>query len=277
VDLVVERYNSCMTLSARGQLGGPHVPGHDRQSRVLQACRNARQGMRDTMDLVMIQNEGPTGGDVPRSTLNPLIVLLAVSTWERLILDTAMAIGFPVGDRDTWVGILGPDKSGADSRTRQILEQATAGGTHPLPDSWTVTFYDGWTSGKRLGGPETVSACTDYAVLARHFDDYRTVRYGVAHRVVPARMGDVDLSSDASSGLTINTSIARPILAAYLQLVDQSIAALLNAAGGTTDEVSQHRLPERWFSDEATVAGSRGQTPGCLWGGVRIPRAAWPQ
>lgn len=240
----------------------------------MEACRNARQGMRDTMDLVMIHNEGPAGGDVPRSTLNPLIVLLAVSTWERLILDTANAIGFPVGDRDTWPGILGAEKSGASSRTKQVLEQATAGGTYPLPDSWTVTFYNGWTSGKRLGGPETVSASSDYESFAQYFDGYRTVRNGVAHRLVPERMADVGLSSDALSGGTINTSVARPILAAYLQLVDQSITALLDAVGGTPDEVGQHRLPERWFSDDATVAGSRRLTPGCLWGGVRVPRAA---
>ncbi len=49
--------------------------------------RRSAANARDASDLILIHNEKKISGDQPRIVLDPLTVLLPVSTWERLIFD----------------------------------------------------------------------------------------------------------------------------------------------------------------------------------------------
>jgi len=95
-------------------------------------------------------------------------------------------------------------------------------------------------------------------------------------------MADSTIRSDAAradgrkgemQGLTINTSIARMVLAAYIQLADQAIVHVCRAQGIEADQLSHLRLPSYWFTDDRDAKNShRTWQPGCLWGGMVLPR-----
>jgi hypothetical protein len=260
--------------SIRGNLESP-MPGLPPGD----ACLRARGAMTDAMDLLLIHNERPVSGDQPRAVLNPLVVVLAVSAWERLVVELGAAVGLPFDERDS----PGRLKSGKLAKpTIKVLRQATASAAaeRRLPEALTVTFYDR-ADGRRLNRPSEIAAADAFDELAERFDHYVELRHGGAHRLVPQKMTlSVDgLRSDAASspdtgfvGLTINTSIARIVLAAYLQLVDQTIACVLESAGTGGEDAKACRLPAWWFSDDRESSGTRTSTPGCLWGGTRLPR-----
>lgn len=239
------------------------------------ACETAAGALRDAFDLVILHNQAPRGGDAPAGVLNPLVVMLAASAWERLVYELAAPAGISLRDRGT-VGQLG----GKDAqRTLQILGAASNGA---LPGALRVTVYER-ASGIRLGSPRKLDASNqaDLEAICEVFDEYRELRNGVAHRVVPQRMATGSMRTDAGrslreeqqhlAGLTINTSVARCVLAAYLQLIDQTIANVLGAQRIPT--TPRTRLPDEWFTDSVRRdAAQRPMEPGCLWGGMQVPR-----
>lgn len=73
--------------------------------------------------------------------------------------------------------------------------------------------------------------------------------------------------SDAKSH-TIQAGWARTVLALFLQLTDQAIAAIAAEAGFL--QPRPYRLPPEWFLDEAP-AGLRGTKElNTLWGGYAL-------
>jgi hypothetical protein len=266
--------------SIRGELTNKKV---DALLPVVRACLAARGALGDAIDLVLIHNERPVSGDQPRAVLNPLVVMLAVSTWERLVYEVGAAVKFPLGERETVGGLGRQDKQ---RRAAEILAQATAQCPAPfqLPYALTLTFFDS-ADGKRLGSPVELSAVEDYDSMSKRLDDFIELRNGVAHRVLPNKMAAPSyegMGSDAGvghrsgkepwSGRTVNTSIARSVVATYVQLVDQAIACLLKSEGIEGREATPYRLPAWWFTDDYEQDGSRSTQPGCLWGGAQLPR-----
>lgn len=250
---------------------------------MLRACLGARGALGDAVDLVLIHNERPGGGDQPRAVLNPLVVMLAASTWERLVYEIGTAIGVPLQARDT-VGRLG--RRDKQTKAAQILGRATAKCPAPfqLPDALILTFFDS-AAGKRLSSPVELSAAQDYDAMSKRLDDLIELRNGVAHRVLPIKMAAPNyegMGSDAGarhrsgaepwSGRTVNTSIARSVLATYVQMVDQTIACLLKSEGIEGRQSRRYRLPAWWFTDDQEQDGTRSAQPGCLWGGASLPR-----
>jgi hypothetical protein len=253
-----------------GSIRGLAVLASDRHT-VESACETAAGALWDAVDLLLIHNEGPTGAEAPRGVLSPLTVMLAVSSWERFVYELAEPSGVILKQRET-VGRF------HSAKTLKIL---CAASNNTLPNAFSVTVYDA-PRGRFLRKRDHLRASDDTQAFFTEFEHYVYLRNGVAHRVVPQQIEDTDLRSDAShadggdgemAGLTINTSIARMVLAAYVQLVDQAIVHVCRAQGIENDQLLQLRLPSYWFTDDRDSKNShRTWQPGCLWGGTVLPR-----
>jgi hypothetical protein len=262
-------------MVVRGSVRGLLVAG-EHPGTYEAACETAYGGLRDAVDLALIHNEGPVTGDAPRGVLNPLMLMLAVSAWERLVYELAAPAGVQLKPTAT-VGRF------RHKETAKIL-QAAAGGA--LPHSYRLTLYTS-AQGKRLGGKVPLENPADWSALAETFDEFVEIRNGIAHRVVPDKMaGRGTWRTDAGRhlgepqegqrdlrGLTINTSLARCALAGYIQLVDQTIAHVCAANEVPAARAAKLRLPHVWFDDDGSSPDKwRSFEPGCLWGGTRLPR-----
>ncbi len=242
------------------------------QPALLHVCTAARFALRDTVDLLLLHNEKPVSGKQPRSTLNPLVVLLAVATWERLITDVTYV--------QTYGSYPGPGTepslSGASYLTRgrqTSLPLLTAATDGALPDAWRIKVPYG-AAGKRLHS--FVEHDGYEPELHTLIDGHTRMRNGVAHLVTPqiAQSHPEDwLFTDAKFGDTVNTSTARMVAATMLQLVDQTVLHLLRTAQVAPARIDATRPPAHWFTDDRDGDdGSRSYQPGCLWGGAVLKR-----
>lgn len=277
--------------SVRGRLSDTD---DSNEKTVENACAIAKGALEDAFDLLLIHNEKLVRGNQPRTVLNPLIVLLSISAWERLVYATGEAIAYrgrangerPLSKKQT-VGRLmdAPLRRGngpiGPSVAHEIMSQATFG---VLPEAWSITFYrDPHSRGKCIRPSDTLTGAS-YTTLASRFDHYVDLRDGVAHRVLPAKMKDAipehALRTDAGkhlpdedSGLTINATTSRGILASCIQLIDQSIVHLLANRGYSPKQINKYRLPDWWFDDKGHDGGeSRTVEEHALWGGTTVPR-----
>lgn len=235
------------------------------------AYGSARVRFAQAVDLVLIHNERGVRGNQPRAALNPLIVLFAVSAWERLIAELYF-LGGGVGagkskDR-TPPGLSRP------TQAFEILTDLTAG---TLPSGFQVTMFDSYR-GVRPQGKRTQHGDTN-GELTNAITGWIETRNAVAHAAMPqladsehAWRSDAEGGGplDLSAGLTVQAGGARVCLSLFVQLVDQIAPAVEKAAG--LRETSQTRLPGWWF-DETAPSGVRGiDEPGALWGGHELAR-----
>jgi hypothetical protein len=263
-------------MVVRGSVRGLLVAGKHPET-FEAACETAYGGLRDAVDLALIHNEGPVSGDAPRGVLNPLIILLAVSTWERLVYELAAPAGVQAKPRD-------PLGRFSQPKTIKILQAAAGAG---LPHAYRLALYTS-AQGKRLSGRRILANPASWGVLEEEFDKYVEIRHGIAHRAVPDKIADhtswrTDAGRDLSEpeegqqdlrGLTINTSVARCALAAYIQLIDQTIAHVCAVNEVPPARAAKLRLPQVWFDDDGSSSDQwRSFESGCLWGGTRLPRA----
>lgn len=243
----------------------------DQEPQFAELCGDARAGLTEAIDLVLIHNEKEVRGVQPRATLNPLTVLLAVSAWERFVADVrALACNKWRG-----VGLHSAENGGAylgqrDDPTRPGKARTTleAVSGDRLPDAWQVRTFRGWR-GKH---PQQAALLTgnDPSGLATEVDEWIRLRNAVAHRCLPQNGLDPYRKADAKAH-TIQAGWARTVLAVMLQLTDQAIAAIAEEAGYSRPD--RFRLPVQWFEAEAP-AGLRGVTePGVLWGGFPLHRS----
>lgn len=255
-------------MPKRGSIRGLPILASDRHT-IASACETGAGALWDAVDLLLIHNEGPTGAEAPRGVLSPLTIMLAVSSWERFVYELAEPSGVILKENET-VGRF------YSAKTLEILRAAS---NNTLPKAFSVAVYDA-PRGKSLRKRDQLKVSEDSQAFFTEFEHYVYLRNGVAHRVVPRRMEDTHLRSDASSGvggemegLTINTSIARMVLAAYVQLIDQAILHVCHAKGIEDDQLSRLRLPSYWFTDDRDSKNShRTWQSGCLWGGAVLPR-----
>lgn len=87
--------------SIRGDLEGQGNPRD-----IQDALKVGRGAFGDVIDLLHLHSKRGSGGDDPTAVLNPLMVLLAVSSWELLIHSLADFSSVKVGERET-VGSFG--------------------------------------------------------------------------------------------------------------------------------------------------------------------------
>lgn len=245
------------------------------------ALRVGRLAFTDVFDLLHIQAERPNGrGNHTRATLNPLILMLAVSAWERQ-WKSLLAYHLETEPANSPPRLMEYSKRGhVVGKTAPILNELTDG---TLPRGFQVNDYR-HVVGKRLQTPETLSGADfdpngvqsspRYFALAHRLNRHIELRNGVAHRVVGEKMEAVFTHSDAASGNTINTSVARGTAAFILQLVDQTVEALLQTPPPgvhlTSEDREAIRLPRHWLSDQGGGRGARRFEKNELWGGVDL-------
>jgi hypothetical protein len=239
-------------------------------------CEDTRSGFRNAVDLVLIHNEKDVRGNQPRAVLNDLTIVLAVAAWERFVVDV-QALGTrkwtgPGHHRKTdGIAYLGhPSDPAKPGPARMILDHASGG---RLPADWTVVSFWDWR-GKSPRSLRKLDGGTEMAQLAEQADAWIRLRNSVMHRCMAQDLKDPYWKSDADSH-TIQAGWARAVLALFLQLTDQAIAAIAAEAGFPQPDV--YRLPEEWFLSEAP-AGLRGvREPNVLWGGHALAYALLAQ
>ncbi|MFR9753926.1 hypothetical protein ACL02S_23205 [Nocardia sp. 004] len=232
---------------------------------------DTRKGFSEVIDLILIHNERRVSRNQPRTTLNPLIIMLSVAVWERFVADiSALARSddpmlVRPGDADSG-GFNKISKNSQGGRSTAVgTLKAASGGT--LPDSWRI-----------LVATDCPGVFLRFGYTAEGLDPLLTelvdwlidVRHGVAHRALPQLLKWVE-HSDAAGGQTINTTIARSGFALFLQLADQSIRSLAEAA--EFDNPDQLWLPEDWLT--GTLLPRRGvndPTQLHLWKGRSLAR-----
>lgn len=260
-------------MASEIDFGKPLQPSAEPQFAEL--CRDTQTGFSDALDLVLIHNEQEVRGNQPRSTLNPLTVLLAVAAWERFLVDLrAVALGKWTepglfGKRQAeklhqpaWLGTF--EDSAKPGNAQKLLSALTG---DRLPEAWLVRTFAGWT-GKSPQGPSVLGG-SDAARLAQEVDAGIMLRNAIAHRAM-AQDKEVGpyRESDAEKSHTVQAGWARTVLGVFLQLTDQAIVATAHEAGF---ESEQYRLPAAWFAAEPSKL--RGvETPGVLWGGYELVR-----
>lgn len=220
---------------------------------------DARAGLRNAIDLILIHNEHDVRGNQPRAALNPLILLLSVAAWERLIADVCFlaANSFEgLGTGESSAGRAWFLKGGA----AEALTALTGG---RLPDEFEVRVFDGWV-GKFPNRPRVKTGLE----VGEYVNDAIRHRNGVAHRSLPGAYSDALWTSDAITH-TVQAGWARGVAATFVQLVDQSIVAIGREAGFS----GVPRLPREWFAQDArTLRGI--EAPGSLWGGHSLVRTS---
>lgn len=270
-------------IQARGGIRGDST-GAEFSSDLAAALACGRDGFRDVFDLMHIFAERPGRGDHTRAALNPLLVLLAASAWERQwhALSSPLTPSRELRFAPRLMRDEGPEAATAPGYAAKALHELTGG---QLPAGVEVRDFQR-ARGTRLMTPRVLSG-SDFApdstadspcftALAERLNIYIRIRNGVAHRTTGEKLGPSSMSSDAASGRTLNTSIARVCVAFFLQLVDQTTETLLSSPPEgvkfTDAEVKAIRLPQHWLSDEGGGTPARRFGPGELWGGVDLRR-----
>jgi hypothetical protein len=235
------------------------------------AYGSARARLAQAVDLVLIHNERDVRGNQPRTVLNPLIVLFAVSAWERLIAELYFLGGGVGGGKNK-------DRTPSGlSRPTQAFEVLVALTLGTLPSGFQVIMFDSYR-GVRPQGRRMQHGDTD-GELTKSITGWIETRNAVAHAAMPqlaesehAWRSDAEGGGplDLAAGLTVQAGGARVCLSLFVQLIDQIAPAVEQAA--SLRETTQTRLPGWWF-DATGPSGVRGvDEPGALWGGHELGR-----
>ncbi|MEO9328717.1 MULTISPECIES: hypothetical protein [Gordonia] len=241
-----------------------------REPAFAQACRSARSRLVEAIDLIIIHNEKHVRGNQPRTVLNPMTVLLAVSAWERLLTDLE---GLQ-SDTD-WPGPeLYQSKTRGISWPDKAFPLITSVTNDLLPSEFDVVLFTGYT-GKVPD--EAIRSHGRSDELTSQLSAWIATRNGVAHHCLPQQAVKHESvwrsDADGSNGLTIQAGAARACAALMVQLVDQVIRAVALTSGFSlrTSEL----LPSEWFASESPAKLRGVENPGSLWGGTALARPAF--
>ena len=199
------------------------------------ACAGARAGFQDVVNLAMVA-DGLRHRDEPdpRITLNRLIAFGSVRTWERFVRDLG---GTGRGER---VGCLrGGPAAG-------VLAGASGG---RLPAAWRIAFPLAGAGTTLAFGPDRLTGIDDD--LGAAVDWWVNARHGLPHRRLPRDTAwPVPTDAYDSDGTDVGPTTARFALTLFLQLTDQSIRVLADAAGMARPE--ELWLPAHWTAGRST-------------------------
>ena len=251
-----------------------------KRRRMKKVAAQARIDFSKAIDLVLVHNEREVKGAQPRASLNPHIVLTAVSSWERLVHDTNQSLTVPRN-------AVKPHRSQASSRKSSPAKLATLPGLSSLDivSNWRGNFAFGWT-GKHpvrwefLSG--TQAGQKGGLTISQHVDQWISVRHGVAHQALPQKAHQAQNGIAAnkavhgkgraviwtsSSGVdTIQSGAARACLVEMLQVADCTLRTVAESIGLRPSELG---LPGGWFESELPThlaRGYKGGEPRQLWG-----------
>jgi hypothetical protein len=239
----------------------------DQRDKFSRICADTKAAFQDVFDLVLIHNERIVRGRQPRATLNGPIAMFSVAAWERFIADvgelsqarhgkTFQAPGKVLG-RGAY---LGPGKNGAPAV--KILSAASAG---TIPADWRIRLPQSG-QGKRLSfGTARRGLDPDLVDIT---DWWITMRNGIAHRSLP-RVLEWLYTDPKVQEPAINTTLARIALTLFLQLADQSIRALTDAA--QFEGPDELWLPGDWLAGKLRpVRGVKSPSQLTLWVGPSL-------
>lgn len=218
------------------------------------ACVEAREGFQDVVNLAAVADGLDRRAEPdPRTTLNRLTAFGAVRTWERFVRDVR-DVGSGPGDRDDRLGCLrGGPAAG-------VLTAASGG---RLPAEWRIAFPLSGTGTSLTFAPERLTG-TDGDLCAA-VDWWVNARHGLPHRRLPRDTAwPVPTDAYDSDGRDIGPTTARFAFTLFLQLTDQAIRVLADAAGmARPDEMW---LPPHWTAGRVT--GEADAAP--LWAGPAV-------
>lgn len=217
------------------------------------ACVEARAGFQDVVNLAVVADglDRRVEPD-PRETLNRLIAFGAVRTWERFVRDVS-AVGGGSGDGHR-TGCLRGGPAGT-------VLGALSGGR--LPGGWRIAFPLSGTGTSLTFAPDPLSGTDDD--LGAAVDWWVNALHGLPHRRLPCDTAwPVPTDAYDSDGRDVGPTTARFAFALFLQLTDQSIRVLADAAG--TARPHELWLPEYWTAGRATAEPDA--TP--LWHGPSV-------
>lgn len=216
------------------------------------ACTGARAAFQDVVNLAVVADGLRHRADPdPRTTLNRLIAFGSVRAWERFVRDVAGRAGDGQDDR------LGCLRAGAAAA---VLSAASGG---RLPGDWRIAFPLAGTGTSLSFVPERLTGTDDD--LGAAVDWWVNARHGLPHRRLPRDTAwPVPTDAYDSGGADIGPTTARFALCLFLQLTDQSIRVLADAAGmARPDELW---LPAHWTAGRAS--GDADAPP--LWDGPPV-------
>lgn len=215
-----------------------------------QITADTRRGFAEVIDLILIHNERDVRGTQPRTTLNRLIAFLSVAAWERFVADVGdlarspdPANFVPGSTNSQGFNKITPERkrNGGESKAVSTLRAATGG---RLPDDWRILVT---TSGAGKNLRFGYAARYEDQEMCELVDWWIEVRHKLAHRALPQLL-EWSMWSDAtaSGGRTINTTLARSAFTLFLQLADQSIRSIAEAA--QFEHPGELWLPEDWLT-----------------------------
>jgi hypothetical protein len=228
-----------------------------------QVCADARAGLSNALDLILVHNERSVRGPQPRASLNPLTLLLAMAAWERFVTDLALISR----GQFTNVGETSAERGGAylamhGGAAAKVLDAASGG---RVAARLNIRSFDGWRGAAPTSPQDRIGAA-----IFQDIDAAIGVRNAIAHRTLPRDALNPYWRGDAKSH-TVQAGWARGIAAVVFQLVDQAMGHISVSASFDTI----YRLPHQWF--DAEPARLRGvDEPGPLWGGWSPPRPQIP-
>lgn len=215
----------------------PAVLAAGRRPEFAAACAAARTDFQDVVNLAVVA-DGLEHRDEPdpRTTLNRLIAFGSVRTWERFVRDVADGGGR--GDR---IGCLRAGPAAG------VLAGASGG---RLPTEWRIAFPLVGTGTTLAFGPDRLTGTDDDIGAA--VDWWVNARNGLPHRRRPRNTAwPVPTDAYDSDGADVGPTTARFALTLFLQLTDQSIRVLADAAGmARPDELW---LPAHWTAGRASA------------------------
>jgi hypothetical protein len=226
----------------------------DHRAAFARITSDTRQGFAEVIDLILIHNERKVSSRQPRTTLNPLIAMLSVAAWERFVADLGAlarsvdpATVHPGETDSNGFNKISNNDNGEQSAVVSTLKAASGG---LLPDSWRILITTR-SPGKYLNFGYTAEGLDP--LMSELVDWWVDVRHKVAHRAFPQLLNWL-VKSDATAkdGKTINTTLARSAFTLFLQLADQSIRSVADAA--------QFERPDAlWFPEDWLTGNLRPQ------------------
>jgi hypothetical protein len=229
-------------------------------------CSQARENLTLVIDMILIHNERPVRGDVPRTSLNKAIVVFSAAAWERLVADLrSLSVRKPDPRQHTMVKSAGAylSRGEGSGRTLAILAGVSGG---RLPGDWLIRLPTSGSGRTLHFAPAQPGAAAD---LAESADFWIKARNNIAHRQAPDALIWAYGSGDSRTPdrRTFNTTLARISMTTFLQLIDQTIRVIADA--GQMTEPEQLWLPPHWL-DGKLRPGERGvydEDPLRLWDG----------
>lgn len=241
------------------------------ETRIQAVTAEAQKGFMDCRKIIDIHNR-----DTANAVLNPYIVLAAVATWERYIvnlLGAAERNDWDIRTHDEfsspapWPGCRKDEKQAAKHDGQHNIDHRLIAAkvlTEPITTAWCAwvsTDYRGaYPRVWRWGSFAPKAEAEERAHLRQGLLGAKSARDAVAHRIYHQKASEAESTSDISkwhftwssdtylkTGTpTIQNGYARGVVALLMQLMECTNHAIGQRQGFDLDSI---RLDHTWFED----------------------------